>query len=153
MASIFALEKSKESGFVKVPRSARSRFCDLRNVYYVKCGIIEQYLVINDVELCTCTLFCGDELREEETSDDESAGHSNSPINATLRGSIIVTSHVRSVVGDNKLLLDVKKLYGTYFFHDAVQLLARQISMATPEHLPCNQLHFLQKACKLQSML
>lgn len=69
MASIFALKKSEERDFVKIPRSTRSSFCDLRNVYYVKCCIIEQHLVANVVELCT--LFCGDELREEENSDDE----------------------------------------------------------------------------------
>ena len=106
---------------------------------------------MEDIELCT--LFCNDELEEEDFSDDESADHANLPVTTVLRGKIIVTSHLRSVVGDNKLLLDMQRLYGTYFFYDAVQLLQRQVSMATTERLPCNQLYWLRKARELQRVL
>jgi len=145
------LKHSEERDFVKVPRWARPIICDLRNVYYVRCRIIEQYPALENIELCT--MFCNDELREEEISGDESADHTNSTAYATLRGHIIVTSHVRSVIDDSKLLLDIKKMYDTYFFQGAVQLLATQTRMATPEHLPCNQLYLLRKARELQSML
>ena len=77
---------------------------------------MEQYSVMENIELCT--MFCSDELRAEDFLDDESADHNNLPVAATLRGDIIVTSHLRSVVDDNKLLL-----------------LERHISMGTPEHL------------------
>lgn len=97
-------------------------------------------------------MFCTDELQAKDFFEDESADHTNLPVTALLRGNIIVTSHVCSVVDDSKLLLDIQKLYGTYFYYDAV-LLARQISIATPECLPCNQLYLLQKAPELQSML
>lgn len=114
---------------------------------------MEQYSVMENIELCT--MFCSDELRAEDFLDDESADHNNLPVTATLRGDIIVTSHLRSVVDDNKLLLDIQKLYGTYIFFDEVQLLERHISMGTPEHLPlpCNQLYLLRMARELQSML
>ncbi len=98
-------------------------------------------------------MYCSDELRAEDFFGDESADHTNLPVTATLRGNIIVTSHLRSVIDDSKLLLNMQKLYGTYFFYDAVQLLARQTRMATPEHLPCNQLYLLRKARELQSVL
>ena len=150
MASIFALKKNEQRDFVKVPRSARWKFCDLQNAHYMKCHIIEQYSVMENIELCT--MFCTDELQAEDFFEDESADHTNLPVTALLRGNIIVTSHVCSVVDDSKLLLDIQKLYGTYFYYDAV-LLARQISIATPECLPCNQLYLLQKARELQSML
>ena len=74
-------------------------------------------------------------------------------MNATLRDNIIVVSRLRSVVDDNKLLLDIQKLYGTYFVEDAVHHFDRRISMTTSECLPCNQLYLLRKARELQSML
>ena len=152
MVSIFALEKDEQRNFIKVPRSAQSKFCDLQNTYYVKCCIIERYSVVENIELCT--MFCSDELRAEDLFDDESADHTSLPATATLRGNIMVTSYVHNVVGNNKLLLDIKKLYGSDFFDDAVQVLGRHVSgQATPEYLPCNQLYLLRKARELQSML
>ena len=149
MASIFALEKNEQRNFAKVPRPARAKFCEIENAHYVKCYTIEQYSVMENIELCT--MFCSDELEAEDFSDEEHADHINLPVNATLRGNIIVTSHLRSVVGDHKLLLDMQRLYGTHFFYDAVQLLQRQVSMATTERLPCNQLYLLRKAHEPQS--
>ena len=150
MASIFALKENEQRDFVKVRRSAMSRFCDLQNAFHVDCNIIEQYFVMENVELRT--MFCSDKLRAEDTFDD-SADESNLPVTATLRGKIIVTSQLRSMIGDSKLLLDIKKLYGSDFFDDAVHLFERRINMATSERLPCNQLHLLRKARELQSML
>ena len=98
-------------------------------------------------------MFCSDELEAEDFPDDDSADDNRLPVTTTLQGNIIVTSHLRSVVDDNKLLLDIQKLYGTYFFTDAVHLLKRRISMATTQRLPCNQLYLLRKARELQSML
>ena len=114
------------------------------------CSIIEQYFVIENIELCT--MFCSDKLRAEDTFDD-STDESHLPVTATLRGKIIVTSHLRSMVDDSKLLLDIKKLYGSDFFDDAIHLFERRIGMATSERLPCNQLYLLRKARELQSML
>lgn len=152
MASIFVLEKSQERDFIDVPLRARSRFCNLQKVDYVKSRIIEQYAVLEDVELCT--IFWGDELSVEESSADESGDRFDISATAPLQGKLIVTSYVRSVVGDDKLLLDIKKLYGTNFFYDAIQLMSNPDSgLATPERLPCNQLYLLRKARKLQSML
>ena len=144
------MKKSEERVFIKVSRSARSKFCDLQDAHYVRCYIIEQYSVKEDIELCT--MFCSDELGPEDFSD-ESAEDNSLPVTTTLRGNIIVTSHLRSLVDDNKLLLDIQKLYGTYFFEDAVHLLKRRISMGTPWHLPCNQLYLLRKTHELQIML
>ena len=87
------------------------------------------------------------------TSFDDSADETNLPVTATLRGNIIVTSHLRSIIDDSKLLLDIKKLYGSDFFDDAVHLFERRISAGTPWHLPCNQLYLLRGARELQSML
>ena len=44
----------------------------------------------------------------EDFFHDESADHTSLPVIATLLDNIIVTSHVRSVVDDNKLFLDVQ---------------------------------------------
>ena len=130
MASIFALKENEQRDFVKVRRSAMSRFCDLQNAFHVDCNIIEQYSVMENIELCT--IFCSDKLRAEDTFDD-SADETYLPVTATLRGKIIVTSHLRSMIDDSKLLLDIKKLYGSDFFDDAVHLFERRISMATSE--------------------
>ena len=108
---------------------------------------------MEDIELCTMFCSTSDELEAEDFSDDESANDNSLPVTTTLRGNIIVTSHVRSVVDDNKLLLDIKKLYSSDFFDDAVHLFERRISMGSPWHLPCNQLDLLRKARELQSML
>ena len=153
MASIFALKRNEQRDFVKVPRSARSKFCDLQNAHYVKCYIIEQYSVTEDIELCT--LFCNDELEAEDFSNDESADDTNLPVTATLQGNSILTSHLRSVVDGNKLLLDIQTLYGTYIFLDEVQFVESDFRPGTPEDLPlpCNQLSLLRKARELQSML
>ena len=149
MASIFVLNKNEERNLIDVPLRARSKFCDWQKVYYVKSVIIEQYAVLEEL----CTMFCGDEL-SVEASDDESDDHLDSSATAPLQGNIIVTSYVRSVVGDDKLLLDIRKLYGTDFFYDAIQLLSSANNgLVTPERLPCNQLYLLKKARKLQSML
>ena len=78
-----------------------------------------------------CSTFCSDKLRAEDTFDD-SADETNLPVTATLRGKIIVTSHLRSIIDDSKLLLDIKKLYGSDFFDDAVHLFERRISAGTP---------------------
>ena len=59
MASIFALEKNEQRDFVKVPRPAQSKFCEIENAHYVKCYTIEQYSVMENIELCT--MFCSDE--------------------------------------------------------------------------------------------
>ncbi len=151
MASIFALKENEQRDFVKVSRSARSRFCDLQNAFHVEYCIIEQYFVMENTELCT--MFCSDRLGAEDTFDD-SAGETNSPATATLRGKIIVTSHLRSMIDDSKLLLDIKKLYGSDFFDDAVNALKRRVSgQATLQHLPCNQLYLLRKAREVQSQL
>ena len=114
------------------------------------CNIIEQYFVVENIELYS--MFCSDKLRAEDTFDD-SADKNQLPVTATLRGKIIVTSHLRSMIDDSKLLLDIKKLYGSDFFDDAVNLFERRNSMGTPWHLPCNQLYLLRKARELQSML
>lgn len=153
MASIFVLNKHEQRNFVKVPHSARSKFCDLQNAHYVTCYIIEQYFVTENVELCTT--FCFDELRAEDFFDDESADVTNLPVTATLQGNTIVTSHLRSVVDGNKLLLDIETLYGTLIFFDEEQFIESYFTMGTPEHLPvpCNQLYLLRKARELQSML
>ena len=153
MASIFVLNENEKRNFVKVPRSARSKLCDLQNAHYVKCCIIEQYSVMENVELCT--ILCFDELRAEHFFDDESADDTNLPVTATLQGNTILTSHLRSVVDGNKLLLDIQTLYGTYIFFDEVQFIEGYVSMGTLEHLPlaCNQLYLLRKARELQSML
>ena len=137
MASIFALKKNEQRDFVKVPPSVRSKFCEIESAYYVKCYTIEQYSVMENTELCT--MFCSDELEAEDFLDDESADDNSMPVTTTLGGKFIVTSHLRSVVDDNKLLLDIRKLCGTYFYQDAVHLFERRISMATTERLPCNQ--------------
>ena len=150
MASIFALKENEQRDFVKVRRSAMSRFCDLQNVFHVDCNTIEQYVVMENIELRT--MFCSDKPRAEDTFDD-SADESSLPVTATLRGKIIVTSQLRSMIGDSKLLLDIKKLYGSDFFDDAIHLFERRISMTTSERLPCNQLYLLRKARELQSML
>lgn len=134
-----------------MPRSARSKFCEIESAYYVQCYIIEQYSVMENVELCT--MFCSDELEAEDFFDDESADDNSMLVTTVLGGNIIATSHLRSVVGDNKLLLDIRKLYGTYFYQDAVHLFEKRISMATFERLPCNQLYLLRKARDIQSML
>ena len=153
MASIFALKKNEQRNFVKVPRQARSKFREIENAHYVKCYIIEQYSVTEEIELCT--LFCNDELEAEDFSNDESADDTNLPVTATLQGNSILTSHLRSVVDGNKLLLDIQTLYGTYIFLDEVQFIESYVSIGTPEHLPlaCNQLYLLRKARELQSML
>ena len=153
MASIFALEKTEQRDFVKVPRTARAKICEIESAHYVQCYIIERYSVMEDIELCTMFCSTSDELEAEDFSDDESADDISLPVTTTLRGNIIVTSHLRSVVDDNKLVLDIQTLYGTYFFEDAVHLLKRRISMGTPWHLPCNKLYLLRKARELQSML
>ena len=106
---------------------------------------------MENIELCT--MFCSDELEPEDFSDDDSADDNSMPATTVLRGNIIATSHLRSVVDDSKLLLDIRKLYGTYFYQDAVHLFERRISMATTQRLPCNQLYLLRKARELQSML
>ena len=125
MASIFALKEIEQRKFVKVPRSARSRFCDLQNAHHVECCIIEQYFVKENIELCT--VFCSGKLCAEDSFDD-SADEAHLPLSAALRGKIIVTSHLRSMIDDSKLLLDIKKLYGSDFFDDAVQVLFRYVS-------------------------
>ena len=52
-------------------------------------------------------MFCSDELEAEDFLDDESANDNSVIVTTTLGGNIIATSHLRSVVDDNKLLLDV----------------------------------------------
>ena len=133
-------------------RSARAKFSEIESAYYVKCYTIEEYSVMENIELCT--MFCSDELEAEDfDDDDESPGDNSSPVTTVLRGNIIATSHLRSMIDDSKLLLDIKKPYGSDFFDDAVHLLERRISMATSERLPCDQLSLLRKARELQSML
>ena len=82
MASIFALKENEQRKFVKVPRSARSRFCDLQNVHNVECCVIEQYFVKENVELCT--VFCSDKLCAEDTFDN-SADEAHLPVSAVSR--------------------------------------------------------------------
>ena len=84
--------------------AARAKFCEIEAAYYVKCYTIEQYSVIENIELCT--MFYSDELEAEDFSDDESADDNRLP--TTLRGNIIAASHLRSVVDDNRLLLDIR---------------------------------------------
>ena len=155
MASIFAVNKNEQRDFVKVPRSARSKFSEIESAYYVKCHTIEEYPVMENIELRT--LFYSDELEAEDFSDDddedESPGDNSLPVTTVLRGNIIATSHLRSMIDDSKLLLDIKKLYGSDFFDEAVHLFERRSSMATSERLPCNQLYLLRTARELQSML
>ena len=153
MASIFAVKKKEQRDFVKVPRSARAKFSEIESAYYVKCYTIEEYSVTENIELCT--MFCSEELEAEDFSDDddESADHTKLPVTTVLRGNIIATSHLRRVVDDNKLLLDIRKLYGTNFYQDAVHVFERRIGMAATQRLPCNQLYLLRKARELQSML
>lgn len=74
-------------------------------------------------------MFCSDELEAEDFLDDESADGNSMPVTTTLGGNIIATSHLRSLVDDNKLLLDIRKLYGTYFYQDALHLFERRISI------------------------
>ena len=148
---MFVLNKNEERNFIDVPFRARSKFCDLQKVYYVNSRIVEQYAVLEDIELCT--MFCGDEL-SVEACDDESDDHLDISATAPFQGNIIVTAYVCSVVRDDTLLLDIRKLYGTDFFYDAIQLLScADTGLVTPERLPCNQLYLLKKARKLQSML
>ena len=153
MASIFALKKNEQRDFVKVPRTARAKICEIDSAHYVQCYIIERYSVMEDIELCTMFCSTSDELEAEDFSDDESADDNSLPVTTTLRDNIIVTSHLRSVDDDNKLLLDIQQVYGTYFFEDAVHLLKKRIGMATTQRLPCNQLYLLRKAREFQSML
>ena len=153
MASIFAVKKNEQRDFVKVPRSARSKFSEIESAYYVKCYTIEEYSVMENIELCT--MFCSDELEAEDFSndDDDNADDKSMPVTTVLRGNIIATSHLRRMVDDSKLLLDIRKLYGTNFYQDALHVFERRIRMATTERLPCNQLYLLRKARELQSML
>ena len=156
MASIFAVKKKEQRDFVKVPRSARSKFSEIESAYYVKRYTIEEYSVMESIELCT--MFCSDELELEaedfsDDDDDDDADDKCMPVTTVLRGNIIATSHLRRVVDDSKLLLDIRKLYGTNFYQDAAHVFERRISMATTQHLPCNQLYLLRKARELQSML
>ena len=153
MASIFAVKKNEQRNFVKVPRSARSKFSEIESAYYVKCYTIEEYSVMENIELCT--MFCSDELEAEDFSndDDDNADDKSMPVTTVLRGNIIATSHLRRMVDDSKLLLDIRKLYGTNFYQDALHVFERRIRMATTERLPCNQLYLLRKARELQSML
>ena len=134
-----------------MPRSAQSKFSEIESAYYAKCYTVEEYSVMESIELCT--MFCSDELEAEDFSDDDDADDKSMPVTTVLRGNIIATSHLRRVVDDSKLLLDIRKLYETNFYQDAVHVFERRISMATTQRLPCNQLYLLRKARELQSML